>query len=84
MDCRPTTADIEFAVDTFSVGSERADRDEELVCDLGTREAACQKSEHLQFALAERFEQRRLWGTVDQGRKGGGFRLLLLVSCLAC
>jgi hypothetical protein len=47
----------ELAIDALGVGAKGADRDGELVCDLGACEAAGEQSEHLQFPLAEGFEQ---------------------------
>ena len=52
--------DRELAIDALGVGPERADRDGELVCNLGAGEAAGQELEYFQFAFAEGFEQRRL------------------------
>ena len=61
----------QLAIDAFGVGLECAERDEKLVCDLRTGEAAGQKAEHIQLALAERFQQRGLLGNcISKGPRG--------------
>src|SRR6476646_10478003 len=62
-DGRPSTVDVEFAVDALGVGADRTQADHEFTGDLRTGELGFEQPEIFQFTLAE-------W--LNQGLRSGG------------
>jgi len=53
-DGRPAVIDIQFAVDALRVSTNRAQSNDELAGDLGTRQLGSEEAQDVQLPLAER------------------------------